>query len=108
MHMLYFGVLKEFFGAERDTLELAGGSTVEDLLQVLREQGPELPGAWKAMAVAVNREYAARETLLEDGDEVALLPPVSGGCSGRRFRRETWGISSGGEASTSLSGGGAQ
>ena len=79
MEMLYFGVLKECFGAERDTVELPAESTVEDLLQVLRGRVEET-AVWTSMAVAVNREYAGRAMLLHEGDEVALLPPVSGGC----------------------------
>lgn len=35
---------------------------------------------WRSLAVAVNREYASPDAALGDGDEVALLPPVSGGC----------------------------
>jgi hypothetical protein len=35
---------------------------------------------WQSLAVAVNREYCLRDAVLHDGDEVALLPPVSGGC----------------------------
>ena len=69
--VLYFGVLKDFFGGEKDLVELADGASVEDL------------PVWKAMAVAVNREYAGPETVLKGGDEVALLPPVSGGCHAR-------------------------
>ena len=81
--VLYFGVLKDFFGGEKDLVELADGAAVEDLLDLLRGRaGEDLP-VWKAMAVAVNREYAGPETVLKGGDEVALLPPVSGGCHAR-------------------------
>ena len=79
VQVLYFGVLKECFGAERDAAELAEGSSVEDLLHLLRERAEGAVVAWSSMAVAVNREYAGRATVLQDGDEVALLPPVSGG-----------------------------
>ncbi len=79
VQVLYFGVLKECFGAERDTAELAENSSVEDLLHLLRGRAEGAAVAWSSMAVAVNREYAGRATVLQDGDEVALLPPVSGG-----------------------------
>ncbi len=42
---------------------------------------PQQPKLWSALAIAVNQSYAARGCLLRDGDEVALLPPVSGGCA---------------------------
>ena len=77
--MLYFGILKECFGGEKEAVEVAEESSVEDLLQVLRGRVGEASAVWRGMAVAVNREYAGRATLLHEGDEVALLPPVSGG-----------------------------
>ena len=84
--VLYFGVLKECFGAERDAAELAEGSSVEDLLYLLRGRAEGTAAAWSSMAVAVNREYAGRATVLQDGDEVALLPPVSGGAGPSKGR----------------------
>ncbi len=77
--LLYFGVLKDHAGTAVGQLQLADGTTVAALLETL---GPKLSiagPAWQSLAVAVNREYAGRETVLHDGDEVALLPPVSGG-----------------------------
>jgi molybdopterin converting factor subunit 1 len=81
--VLCFGVLKDFFGGERDLVELGEAATVGDLLQLLEGRGPRHEAVWKTLAVAVNREYAVLETVLRDGDEVALLPPVSGGCLAR-------------------------
>jgi molybdopterin converting factor subunit 1 len=79
--VLYFAVLKDVFGREREELELPAGATVSRLLELLRER--EVPGVtgrfWDSIAVAVNQEYARADAVLEDGDEVALLPPVSGG-----------------------------
>lgn len=74
--VLYFGVLKDLAGSREAVVELETGASVAGLLLKLRV--PE-EGIWKALAVAVNREYAGLGTLLQDGDEVALLPPVSGG-----------------------------
>ncbi len=79
VHVLYFGVLKDSFGGERDVVELADGACVRDLVGLLQGGGVVDAKIWAALAVAVNREYAGAETLLHDGDEVALLPPVSGG-----------------------------
>ena len=77
--MLCFGVLKDFFGGERDVVELADGADVAALLALLQGRGRHDEAFWKTLAVAVNREYAGLVTVLKDGDEVALLPPVSGG-----------------------------
>jgi molybdopterin converting factor subunit 1 len=79
VELLYFGMLKDYFEAERDVFELPSGSSVEELLELLRRRmEAELP-VWRSLAVAVNREYALPSTVLHEGDEVALLPPVSGG-----------------------------
>jgi molybdopterin synthase catalytic subunit len=67
-----FGVLKETHPAR--TIELAEGSTVADLLRTL---SPAL--LLHGIAVSVNLEFARAEQTLHDGDEVGLLPPVSGG-----------------------------
>lgn len=75
--VLYFGILRDVFGGERDALDLVAGATVADL--VTRVRGSRVGEVWQGLAVAVNREFAGRETILSDGDEVALLPPVSGG-----------------------------
>jgi len=82
--LLYFGILKDLLGCERDKLELPSGSRVEDVLRLLRARASNSltagqSGVWSALAVAVNREYAGASTELADGDELALLPPVSGG-----------------------------
>jgi molybdopterin synthase catalytic subunit len=75
-----FAILRERAGAEALELELADGATVDDVLaaagarQGLAELLDRLP-----VAVAVNREYAPRDRRLGAGDEVALIPPVSGG-----------------------------
>ena len=92
--MLYFGVLKEFFAVSCETVEVPAGTTVEGILSFSRERtsnllkaGLHIPAQseiWNALAVAVNREYADRTMVLRDGDEVALLPPVSGGCGEER------------------------
>ncbi len=74
--MLYFGVLKESLGRESEQVELAAGARVADLMTRYGSAD------WmRSIAVAVNREYARMEDVLREGDEVALLPPVSGGVS---------------------------
>ena len=78
VRVLYFGALKDVFGCESEMVELMEGARVADLLTVYRGRGST--GLWDSLAVAVNQEYARVEDVLREGDEVALLPPVSGGC----------------------------
>jgi len=77
VRVLCFGVLKDWLGAETAPVELPEGATVAALLEQLaaREPAPVLRG----IAVSVNAEYATGAHVLRDGDEVGLLPPVSGG-----------------------------
>jgi molybdopterin converting factor subunit 1 len=69
-----FAALRERAGIAERQLELADGASVADVWRELK-LGDEPPG----IAYARNREYASRDTMLADGDEVALIPPVSGG-----------------------------
>lgn len=81
VQVLYFGVLREQMGVPEQPAELADGATVHDLLGLLRSRpsNSDMGQIWQRLAVAVNREYASASHVLRDGDEVALLPPVSGG-----------------------------
>jgi molybdopterin converting factor subunit 1 len=79
VNVLYFAVLKDVFKRDCEELELPEGSTVSSLLEILKGRGVLSGKTWDAIAVAVNREYARAETVLREGDEAALLPPVSGG-----------------------------
>ena len=86
LHILFFGVLRDRFG-ERESLEQFPGRTVADLLQYYRVIAPEIASLWDSMAVAVNQQYARAATTLADNDEIALLPPVSGGARGNSDAR---------------------
>jgi molybdopterin synthase catalytic subunit len=77
-----FAILRERAGQDRIALELDPGSTVDDALAALaREPGLAEPLDRMAVAMAVNRDYAAGDTELHAGDELALIPPVSGGAA---------------------------
>ncbi len=78
-----FGVLKEWLGANAADVELPQGATVGGLLDHLRAGLPERAPkeALRGIAVGVNAEYAQAAHILRDGDEVGLLPPVSGGAA---------------------------
>ncbi|KAA6465416.1 molybdopterin synthase [Acidobacteria bacterium AB60] len=76
--ILSFGVLKDWLGST--TLELPEGATVAGLLDELASHASRIPEkTWDSIAVSVNAEYARPAHVLRDGDEVGLLPPVSGG-----------------------------
>lgn len=80
VRVLLFGVLRDGFGAGEQVLELPEGARAGELLQRLRAAAdPALRELWPRLAVAVNREYAQADRILQPEDEVALLPPVSGG-----------------------------
>jgi molybdopterin converting factor subunit 1 len=78
--VLYFGVLKDVMGHRSVVMELTEGASVGELLALHRGSGRA--SVWNSIAVAVNQEYARAADVLKDGDEVALLPPVSGGIEG--------------------------
>jgi molybdopterin synthase catalytic subunit len=84
VRVLFFGVLKDAFGPESEVVELAEASSVAELVRIYRERNRVLPGIWDSIAVAVNQGYVRGSVVLNDGDEVALLPPVSGGLDGMR------------------------
>ena len=77
VRVLFFGVLKDLLASSGEALTLPEGTTVTQLLERLRVRAGH--PVWSGLAVAVNREYAPGSAVLSDGDEVALLPPVSGG-----------------------------
>ena len=77
--VLYFGVLKDVMGQASERVTLAEGATVRECVERFRRTGLGPAGMWDSIAVAVNQEYARADRALCEGDEVALLPPVSGG-----------------------------
>lgn len=77
--MLLFGVLRDIFQRSEDALDLSSGATVSDLLRHYRELAPDKAKFFHSLALAVNQQYASLGDRLHDDDEVALLPPVSGG-----------------------------
>jgi molybdopterin converting factor subunit 1 len=80
VRVLFFGVLKDLLSSSGEAVTLPEGTTVAQLMERLRNG--EAHPVWSALAVAVNREYAVASAVLHEGDEVALLPPVSGGVDG--------------------------
>ena len=73
-----FGIAREIVGASSLSLTAPAEQSVAGLLAELRTQYPAL-ASLRSLAVAVNNEYAAGEVALHERDEIALIPPVSGG-----------------------------
>jgi MoaE-MoaD fusion protein len=83
VRVLYHGILREIAGCERDTVELRDGAVASELFAQLLQRIPRLQDFRGAIAMAVNYEYAAGTVVLQENDEVALIPPVSGGTAGK-------------------------
>ena len=79
VRVLFFGVLKDLAGRSSDSLTLPDEATAGDVVRHYEQQSATLRGKLSAIAVSVNQEYAGLEEKLRSGDEVGLLPPVSGG-----------------------------
>jgi molybdopterin converting factor subunit 1 len=82
VRVLFFGVLKELAGEPSELLDLPDGAMVRDVLAHYAWRSSLTKQSLASLAVAVNQEYAGPETLLKSDDEIALLPPVSGGSEG--------------------------
>ena len=74
-----FARLRELAGGPELTRELPDGATASDAWQALAVEFPALADYTRIVSCAVNEEYARLTATLKDGDEVAFLPPVSGG-----------------------------
>ncbi len=72
-------MLKDMVGKPADEIELPDGASVRDVLARYESQIPTLKQSLPSLALAVNQQYARPDTRLQADDEVALLPPVSGG-----------------------------
>ena len=77
--VLLFGQLKEIFGQSQGYVDLDTGSSVSAILDHYGSKSDQFRSLAASIACSVNQEYAPPSTILKEGDEVALLPPVSGG-----------------------------
>lgn len=74
-----FASLRDRAGISELTLELPAGATVREAAEALQTRLPAIAGYRASVAYAVNRSYAQPGCVLNDGDELAVIPPVSGG-----------------------------
>ena len=79
VRVLFFGMLKDVAGKPAEWLDLPEGACIRDVLAHYETQIPRLKESIPSLALALNQQYAGPEARLKAGDEIALLPPVSGG-----------------------------
>ena len=77
--MLYFAVLRDIIGKSEADVTIPEGSRAADVWQMLRRDHRELSGYEQPPLTAINESYAAADSVLRDGDELAFIPPVAGG-----------------------------
>ena len=82
-----FARLRDIAGANELTRDVEPGATIGALWRDLAREFPELANYERSISSAVNADYAKMDQVLTDGDEVAFLPPVSGGSSTVHGRR---------------------
>jgi molybdopterin synthase sulfur carrier subunit len=78
LQILAFGVAREICGGRQIQLDVADGTDTDRLKEILTEHFPEM-SRLAQLSLAVNSEYITDPVLLNSGDEIALIPPVSGG-----------------------------
>jgi molybdopterin synthase sulfur carrier subunit len=77
--VLYFAALRDLSGTSEEWLELEGVASVSDFIGSLSAKHPALTGRLASVRVAVNETFAAPSDAVNEGDTLALIPPVSGG-----------------------------
>ncbi len=79
IRLRYFASLRERLGKAEETREIPDGASVGRVWDLLAEERPELAELERSVAFAVAQEYVDRDHRLQDNDELAFIPPVSGG-----------------------------
>jgi molybdopterin converting factor subunit 1 len=77
----FFAILRDRANTSETTLDVPEQSNIATAMETLAARFPAIAADLNRVAVAVNRSYAKRDALLHEGDELALIPPVSGGCA---------------------------
>ncbi len=81
LRVLLFAHLKEKAGVREAEVEVPAGASAGAVKARLGERYPALKPSLDRILMAVNKEYVSDDTLVPEGAEIALFPPVSGGCS---------------------------
>jgi len=85
--VLYFAVFREKLGRDSEALELADGATVAAAIDALASRHEPVAKLRGRFRVAVNQDFSDDDRVLEDGDELALIPPVAGGSEREHYVR---------------------
>ena len=80
IRLRYFASLRERLGRSEETIEAPEGATVDTVWSIMKTAHPELAVIERSIAFAVAQEYVDKAHPLQDNDELAFIPPVSGGC----------------------------
>jgi MoaE-MoaD fusion protein len=89
VRVLYLGMLRDIAGRDQEVVSLADGSRLSDLYAELERRFPKLEGFRNSLALALNLKYVDAAAELHNNDEVALIPPVSGGLTDEDSTAET-------------------
>jgi len=84
IRVLFFGVLKDIVGQREESIEIPEGGRVETVFELYAARFPRLREVSKSIVLALNQQFSPPSALLSEGDEVAFLPPVSGGASSEK------------------------
>ena len=79
LNVRLFALYRERAGSNKIAIDIPEGGTVADLTDEVRRQLPNLAPPEVTIVVAVNADYASQDVVLQSGDDVCLIPPVSGG-----------------------------
>ncbi len=81
VNILFFGLLRDLTGLSSEDLDVAAGATLETIFDTCADRFPRLKEARSSLLMARNQEFARGEDVAAEGDEIAFLPPVSGGAA---------------------------
>lgn len=81
VRVLFFGLLRDVVGKAEDLLDIPEGATLDAVFEHYAAATPRLTELRKSIVLARNQQFAPGSTVVESGDELAFLPPVSGGSS---------------------------
>ncbi len=85
MRVLFFGQLKDITGSSEDSPELGEGASLESVFEHYASRFPRLRDLRSSIVIARNHQFSVASTPVSDGDEIAFLPPVSGGASANYY-----------------------
>lgn len=79
LHIQYFAAIRELTGRNKEIVQVPDGISCEELLRILEAKYPESDVIMMKSRISVNLEFQESNCMLHDGDEIAFIPPVSGG-----------------------------